>query len=334
MKHEDFETLSLTEIIQLQNKLSEIVVRRFETSLALFFSDIVSSTEYFARFGDEAGYKLQRRHFDLLEQVVPNNSGRIVDRAGDGAFSCFPMAEQAAEASVQLQLALCKDNINRGRDQQLVVRIGIHYGKVLTDNVLVTGEAVSLCARVAAASKPDEIRLTGDAYAQLPSARRACCRAMPAIELKGIPRPVATLVLEWRDANLFPTAFRIEETSSVFPLPSQDIISFGRLRENNGVPANDVVLTHPDPGQSNRISRWQFELRRGAEGFFLRQIAETSKTEEDSVEVPLGKQVQIKPGTKVRIGRSLTLTFLAGSQSEGTRTDATFASEGPIQIGG
>jgi len=318
MKHENFETLSLTELIQLQNELSEIIVRRFETRLALLFSDIVNSVEYFARFGNEAGCKLQRRHFDLADQVVPKHNGRIVDRAGDSVFSCFATVEQAAKTSVELQLALCKDNINRERDHQLVVHIGIHYGTVLTDNVLVTGEAVSFCARVAAASKGAEIRLTREAFAELAGARRACCRALAPIELKGIARPVPTLVLEWRDPNLFPTAFRIEETSSICPLPSQDTIGFGRLQENNGMPANDVVLVHPDPNQNNRISRWQFELRRDADGLFLRQIADTSITEVDGVAVPQGKRAQIKPGTEVRVGRALTLNFLSGHTPDET----------------
>ncbi|MGH8578896.1 MAG: adenylate/guanylate cyclase domain-containing protein [Gammaproteobacteria bacterium] len=318
MKHENFETLSLTELIRLQNELSEIVVRRFETNLALLFSDIVKSTEYFVRFGNEAGYKLQRRHFDLLDQVVPKHGGRIVDTAGDGGFSCFATVEQAAEASVQLQLALCKENINRERDHQLVVRIGMHYGPVLTDNVLVTGDAVNLCARVAAAGEGAEIRLTREAFAELSGARRVCCRALAPIELKGIGRPVPTLVLEWRDPKLFPTAFRIEETSSVCPLPSQDIIGFGRLRENNDMPANDVVLTHPDPNQNQRISRWQFELRRDAEGLFLRQLSDTSITEVDGATVTPGMRAHIRPGTEVRVGRALTLRFLSGHTPDET----------------
>ena len=55
----DFEELcnrlSMTEIIRLQNMLSTSLVRRFECHRALVFSDIVGSTPYFARFGDEAG---------------------------------------------------------------------------------------------------------------------------------------------------------------------------------------------------------------------------------------------------------------------------------------
>jgi len=325
MKHENFDALSLTELIRLQNELSEIVVRRFKTTLALLFSDIVKSTEYFGRFGNEAGRKLQQRHFDLLDQIVRQHGGRIVDTAGDGGFSCFATAEQAAEAAVQLQLALCKENIHREREHQLLVRIGIHYGTVLTDNVLVAGDAVNLCARVAASGEGAEIRLTREAFAELAGARRVCCRALAPINLKGIARPVPTLVLEWRDPKLFPAAFRIEETSSVWPLPSQDIIGFGRLQENDDMPANDVVLAHPDPSQNQRISRWQFELRRDAEGLFLRQVSDGSITEVDGETVNKGGRAQIKPGTKVRIGGVLTLSFL--SANTGSGSDHTLVSE-------
>jgi hypothetical protein len=53
-------SLSMTDIIRLQTVLSAALVRRFERSMALAFSDIVGSTRYFARFGDEAGCRLQQ----------------------------------------------------------------------------------------------------------------------------------------------------------------------------------------------------------------------------------------------------------------------------------
>ena len=62
----DFATLSMTEIIRLQNLLQQELTRRFERYMALAFSDIVGSTPYFARFGDAAGRQLQQLHFDLL----------------------------------------------------------------------------------------------------------------------------------------------------------------------------------------------------------------------------------------------------------------------------
>ena len=49
------DTLSMTEIIRLQDTLSKALVRRFEKKLALAFSDVAGSTTYFSKYGDEAG---------------------------------------------------------------------------------------------------------------------------------------------------------------------------------------------------------------------------------------------------------------------------------------
>src|SRR6516165_6151454 len=106
----DLEKVSLTEIIRLQNRLSEVLRRRFSRSLALGFTDIVGSTAYFARFGDEAGRRLQQRHFDLLERALAPRGGRIVDTSGDGAFSCWPTVEAGALALSDFFGLVCNDN--------------------------------------------------------------------------------------------------------------------------------------------------------------------------------------------------------------------------------
>jgi Adenylate cyclase, family 3 (some proteins contain HAMP domain) len=311
-----FEKMSLTELIRLQNELSYVLTRRFERPLALAFSDIVDSTPYFARFGDEAGRKLQQRHLDLLEQVLPRYQGQIVNTAGDGAFVCFPTVERAVDALVELQVTLSRENVTRTRDHQLVVRTGIHYGSVLTDGAVVAGDAVNLCSRVTSTANGAEIRLTREAFCELSTARRLCCRALSPMTLKGLPRAVEILILEWRDRGLFPTAFLIEETGATVQLPDQDTIGCGRLRENEGIVANDVVLSLPDPPRTQCISRWHFELRRQPEGLFLRQVSD-GITEVNGVPVPTGAQRQIRSGTKVCIGRVMTLTFIAGT---GVRT--------------
>src|SRR3569623_2209566 len=110
---ESIRRMSMTEIIRLQDLLSRELKVRFEKELALGFADIVGSTEYFARFGDEAGRKLQQRHFDFLQQTVPARQGRVVDTAGDGAFMVFPTAEAAVSAFIELQTLLSGDNLTR-----------------------------------------------------------------------------------------------------------------------------------------------------------------------------------------------------------------------------
>src|SRR5207244_1819124 len=116
--------------------------------LALCFTDIVGSTPYVTRFGDEAGLRLHQRHLDALRRAIAPQHGRIVDTAGDGAFSCFPTIQAAGTALCDFFRLLCEDNYLRPSQEELSVRCGLHWGEVLTDGEVVSGEAVNLCSRV------------------------------------------------------------------------------------------------------------------------------------------------------------------------------------------
>jgi class 3 adenylate cyclase len=310
----DVSTLSMTEIIRLQNMLQQELTRRFEHRTALAFSDIADSTAYCERFGDAAGRQLQQLHLDLLNACLPGRLGRIVDTAGDGAFLAFPAADAAIEALIDFQQLVSVDNATRAREHQLKVRIGAHWGPVLTDGTTVTGDAVNVCARVAASARGGEMRITRDLYYELAPKHRLHCRPLGLADLKGVSREVELLAFDWRDRTLFPTRVRLEEIGEEIELPQQDIVSFGRLRELEGRPANDVVLTLPDPHQAQQISRWHFELRRFADGYRLRPVSE-AVTEVDGSTVAKGHEVPVRPGTKVRVGRVLSISFIASPTS-------------------
>ena len=305
----DFNALSLTDMIQLQTQLSGELKRRFEKKLALVFSDVVGSTQYFARFGDMAGRALQQRHLDLLSQALEPQSGRIVDTAGDGAFTVFPTVENAVTALAQMKELIGVQNGSYGRDHQLATRVGIHWGPVLTDGKLVSGDSVNLCSRVAGTCNPGEIRLTRGAFLELEPQKRLRCHGLPQVALKGITEPVEILRFEWRDATRYPVRVRIRETGEEIPLPQQDLIAFGRLREQNGILANDVVLSLPDPYLAQQVSRWQFELRRRSDGFVMRAVSDQPNWVDGEL-VPKGAEVAIKPGSVVQVAKVMTLDFL------------------------
>ncbi len=134
--------------------------RRFEKVLCLCFSDVVGSTPYFARFGDAAGRGLQQRHFDVLGQALEPHGGRVVDTAGDGAFTVFSTAEQAAEAFIAMENLISAQNAGYAREHQLIVRVGMHWGPALTDGRSVTGDSVNFASRIASSGGPGEIRLS------------------------------------------------------------------------------------------------------------------------------------------------------------------------------
>jgi class 3 adenylate cyclase len=319
----DFSQLSMTEIIRLQNQLQHELTRRFERSLLMVFSDIVGSTPYFARFGDAVGRQLHQLHFDLIGQAAAEAGGRIVDAVGDGVFCVFPGAEAGVRGIVAFQHAMARANSARAREHQLAVRIGVHWGSVLTDGLAVTGDAVHVAARVARAADPGAAILTRQVFLEFGPALRLHCHPAGTRELKGLAQPVELFELDWRDPIAFPRRLLVEQTGEQIMLPQQDIVSVGRLPEHEGRRANDIVLTHPDPARGRQISRWHFELRRTPEGLWLRPLSEALTTI-DGQPVARGQEVPVRSGMRIGVAGALTLCLAgparAAADDEDSRT--------------
>lgn len=326
----DFEnlcnTLSLTDIIRLQTMLSTALVRRFEQWLALAFSDIVASTRYFSKFGDEEGRQLQQRHIDLIHEAITPAGGKIIYTAGDGAFVCFSSADQATASMIGLLRLISQENVNRSREHQLAVRIGIHYGPVLTDGEHVNGDAVNYCSRVAGTADAGQIRITKEAFFAFTDINyRLKCHMLPPVSLKGIDRPAELMILDWRDQEAFPTVVQLE-TGEQFSLPEQDIISFGRLKERDGYPANDIVLDCGDDTRTLQISRWHFELRRRPDTFMIRALT-GAPTTLNGRSLMKGEECGLRPGDCVRVGNVLSLKFEAPRRPDEDHTGRTTISD-------
>lgn len=313
----ELEELSLNEIVQLQIRLSEMLKRRFEKPLALAFSDVVDSTGYAARNGNEAARALNQRHLELIEQAIGRVGGRVVDVAGDGAFTCYPSAEHAVSAMIALQRGVQDQNLSHEREHALAVRAGVHWGPVLTDDRAVTGREVNLCARVATSAGPAEIRVTLSAFHELPNAMRVGCVSLPPEHLKGFTESVSMLRVAWQEpAKPRPTAVLLRETGEQFPLPDKDTISFGRLRDRLGDTANDIVLALPDKDETLRISRWHFELRRRGPRWILRSLTGNA-LEVDGQALAKGAEVAIQIGSLARVAEVLTLEFVGATRPAG-----------------
>ena len=171
MTPNDYDRLSLQQLVELRDQIARTLKRRFERSLALFFTDVVGSTAYVAKHGDVAGRELLQRHHSLVDRVLAEVEGRLVDTAGDGAFCVAESVTQGARALVRLQQLLLDDNREVDPQHRLQVRSGLHWSPVLVDRQFVTGESVHLAARIASTAEAGEIRLSQDAFQELPAVR-------------------------------------------------------------------------------------------------------------------------------------------------------------------
>ena len=308
----DFETMTLQEFAALQQHIQQVIKKRFEQRIALVFTDVVGSTAYFEHYGDAAGRALIERHHALLAEALAPVQGRVVDTAGDGAFVVVSDVPKAAQALIAFQQAIAQDNASMPKHEALKVRTGLHWGAALVDRDVVSGDAVNFAARIANTAEAAEIRLSTEAFGQLPPQLRLRCRTLPELKLKGYPHPVRPISLDWRDPTKIPTRIFIAETGQRLPLPLKDTISMGRLATHDGRAANDIVLHHPDPTASSRISRWHLQLERSGDALRMRQLSR-GLTEIDGLRVIRNGVVDVRPGTEVRVAGVLTIRFEGAS---------------------
>lgn len=319
----DLQALSLTDIIRLQNQLSEIVTARFEKPLALVFSDIVGSTRYFAKFGDEAGQRLQQQHADLLAEGLAGTDGKLLHTAGDGALLAFQHVESAVDAIVRIRSLQWRLSSRLPADQQWATRVAIHWGPVLTDGSTIAGDTVNLCAKIAAVARPGAILLSQATFAKLPGQVRNICRSIGSISLGETITPVELFRLSWHELFNLPILIHIEETGETIFLPELPVISIGRLQSTHSVPANDIVLRLPDEHLTNQISRWHLELRRQTDGLAISSLSD-KPTHIDGHPVSKGEIHPVTIGTIVRLSNVITLQFLSLSDP-GASTEITMS---------
>jgi len=309
-----WETLSLSELIRVQQELERTLHRRFAVDRALMFTDVVGSVSFFRKHGDATGHGIQQRHLVALSQVLEANRGKLVDTAGDGGFSWFATPLDGVNAAIELQKLVTEENLVVAREHELLLRIGIHFGQVLQDEKVVTGDSVNLCARLMEHASPGEIVLTRSVFFQLANNHRLLCRPLKAARLKGFADPVDLYRLDWRGQRMFPDRVRIEETDEVYPLdPNKALVTFGRLRRQDGQPANDIVLRLPDESQTKMISRWHFQLERKDVGYLLRPVS-PAPTEVNGQAISMNTEAPVLPGSRVRLSNVMTLHFLGPAQ--------------------
>jgi class 3 adenylate cyclase len=117
--------------------------------LTVLFSDIVGSTERAASAGDSHWRNLLDSHRREARRLLIHYGGHEIDTAGDSFLISF----DSPSAAIRYGLALCQGAGAQG----LEVRIGIHSGEVADLDGDLTGLAVHLGARVAAAAETGRV---------------------------------------------------------------------------------------------------------------------------------------------------------------------------------
>lgn len=128
-------------------------------TLAIVFTDVVSSTAIGEEVRDEAMNEIRRAHFFRSRTLIDKFRGREIKTIGDSFMAAF----KSVDAALDYSMALQEDTGN----PRVQIRAGIHIGPMQVDENDVFGGTVNFAARVVGAIKGAEIWLSDPAKADI-----------------------------------------------------------------------------------------------------------------------------------------------------------------------
>lgn len=148
---------------------------------AIVFADLSGFTRLTEEHGDELGVRHASKLADLAGVVAATHDGRLVKQLGDGVMLAFERVADAVGSAGALRAAAVDADLPP-------LHIGVSAGPVVERDGDYYGRTVNLAARICSVAAPGEI-LANQTAAD--AAQGASVEPLGAIELKGIPAPVA-----------------------------------------------------------------------------------------------------------------------------------------------
>jgi class 3 adenylate cyclase len=126
----------------------------------ILFTDLVGSTQFYAKEGDTVAFAEVRRHFLKTYEAVKDHDGAVVKTIGDAVMAAFVHPSDALKAAVQMQRYFNGKN----PETSLRLRVTLHSGSCLAVNLNSAidyfGNTVNLAAKIQAVAGAGQVGFT------------------------------------------------------------------------------------------------------------------------------------------------------------------------------
>jgi len=165
------------------------------STIAVMFTDMVSSVQTTQKLGDEGAMRLVQTHNLIIGSVLKTHRGHQVKHTGDGIMAVFPRVVDGVAAAAEMQRQI--DEHNRiSMSHPLSIRIGLSAGEPVREDNDYFGTVVQLSARVCAVAGAREVAVS-DLVAELAGRENFVFSAIQHVPLKGFTEPQPVRMLLW-----------------------------------------------------------------------------------------------------------------------------------------
>lgn len=127
-----------------------------EGIVTILFTDIVESTRFRQRLGDDPAQQRFRQHNEVVREQIRKHGGFEVKTQGDGFMVAFSDVVAALACTVDIQQAVTEDN-QQHPGEEVQVRMGLNCGQAIKEEEDFFGGSVVVAARISALAKGGQI---------------------------------------------------------------------------------------------------------------------------------------------------------------------------------
>src|SRR5262245_16724916 len=215
---------------------------------AILFADVCGGTDLYNAMGNARAQTAITQMLATLSHSIARHLGRVIKTIGAEIMCIFSSPQEAAQAAVDMQRSLQREMASMDiAGVSLAVRVGFHYGPVISQGTDVFGDAVNVAARVVAHAKPGQILITRETVRELPRALDTNVRVIGTVQVKGRTEPVDLLEVIWEREDMTlaralsqTTTDNIRLSASMGPMTielgiARRVLHMGRGTENDFV---------------------------------------------------------------------------------------------------
>src|SRR5437867_12128299 len=198
--------------------VEEIIAQGFSTrsekkEITVLFADLKGFTALAERLDPEVLVRVLNGYFERVSRAITAHRGHVSKFMGDGVLALFVALEanpwqtnDAAHAALAMRTALADYNAALRSEglPALAMGVGIHRGTVVAGVIGsselveygVIGSAVNLASRVQELTRAHAVDILVTAAVRDALDPRFALRALPSLEVKGLPAAVATFAVD------------------------------------------------------------------------------------------------------------------------------------------
>src|SRR5688500_10204767 len=166
---------------------------------AVLFADVSGSTKLYETVGNTVAHAAVESCVNVMKQKTQAAKGRVIKTIGDEVMSAFPSADDAADAAIEMQIAI--GELPPVGKTTLGIRVGFNYGPVVERDGDVFGDAVNLASRLASVATKGQIITARETVMMMSPMLKASTRAITTIQVKGKAQEIQVYELLWQQSE-------------------------------------------------------------------------------------------------------------------------------------